>query len=115
MLSQNTAQDTARVHLLERVTYFLRFNDPKKAMALANEELALSRRLNYNFGMVFAFNHIGTIYKNMGVYDKAMFYYIQASRVSTRKDSSVFKGIALAYNNMALIYQGRGQYERAEH
>ncbi len=114
MLSNHPQQDTARVNLLDKLTYFIRFNDPKKALAFANEELELSRKLNYNYGLVFAFNQIGTIYKNMGAYDKAMFYYIQASRVSTRKDSTVSKGVALAYNNMALIYQGSGQYERAE-
>jgi signal transduction histidine kinase len=112
-LENHRTLDTARVNLLEKTTFLLRFNDPEKAMRLAGEQLQLAQQLHYNYGIVYALNHIGTIYKIMGATDKAMQHYIRASQVNAAADSNVMKGVALAYNNMGLVYRESDQYERA--
>ncbi|MEP7265376.1 MAG: response regulator [Bacteroidota bacterium] len=115
VLSNHPQIDTVRVRLLDNTTYLLRYNDPEKAMELATEQLQISQSLHFNYGVVYALNHIGTIYKIKGTFDKAMQHYIRASQVKPEKDSAVLKGVALAYNNMALVYRESDQYERAEY
>ena len=107
------SKDMNRVGLLEKASSKIRFNDPKAALRLATEALALSLQLNNNFGIVMAYNQLGTINKILGGYELAMYYFILASRVSALKDENVINGIALAYTNMAIINHERGQNERA--
>ena len=114
VLASHQTLDTARIQLLDRTVFLLRYNDTEKAMQLAGEQLQISQQLNYDYGVVFALNHIGTIYKIKGAFDKAMEHYIRASQVSSANDINVNKGISLAYNNMALIYRESDQLERAE-
>ena len=114
ILSKHPSKDLVRVQLLDKISNEVCFNDPDRAMVLAKEELELSKSIQCNYGIVHAYNLIGTILKRKGILDQAMNYFILASKVPSENDSSVSKGIALSYNNMALIYQEREQYRRAE-
>jgi signal transduction histidine kinase/Tfp pilus assembly protein PilF len=115
LLVLNSSQDldTERIRLLDKTVYLLHYNDPEKAMELAQEQLSVSETINYNYGIVYALNHIGTIYKIKGEYPQAMQHYIQASKISADADSNILKGVALAYNNIALIYMESDQNQRA--
>jgi signal transduction histidine kinase/CheY-like chemotaxis protein/tetratricopeptide (TPR) repeat protein len=106
-------RDTSRVNELTRQAYYYRFNDGSKSLKLGLEALSISKALNYDFGIVYSYNSIGSSWIHKGELQKALNCYLSAAQMKNSKDSMVLRGVALAYNNIGVISQDRKDYSHA--
>ena len=56
-------------------------------------------------------NNVGTIYDEMGNYDKALEYYKKGLQINTEINNA--KGISSCLNNIGVVYEEKGEFELA--
>jgi signal transduction histidine kinase/CheY-like chemotaxis protein/tetratricopeptide (TPR) repeat protein len=104
-LSDHPVKDTARVRILENLTFFQRYKDINKALKYAIEAYEISDSLNYSFGEVFSLNHIGSCYLAQGQNKKAIKQYLKVlNRKNDFNDEVILRAVSLAINNLGMVY-----------
>jgi len=72
------------------------------SLKYANNSLAKS---------VYIYNHLGTLYKELRMFDSSLFYHNKTLKFREIKNDTL--GIAHSYNNIALVYKHSGDYVTA--
>lgn len=103
--------DTLRVDMLNTLAWELVTNRPDSTLLLAEEALALAKKLNYQKGLALSYNRIGSAYNMQDQFPKALEYYLQALQAYEKIADK--KGQAAAMGNMAIIFKKQGNYEKS--
>ena len=68
----STAKGREKVDILNKICIEYMQSEPSKALDYAKQALTLATSIEYPRGRAAALNNIGVVYKNQGVYDKAL-------------------------------------------
>jgi serine phosphatase RsbU (regulator of sigma subunit)/Tfp pilus assembly protein PilF len=97
-----TAKDSARVDVLNDLSWEYRTNNLSRALHYAEEALKLAESINYSWGKVTAMNTLGGLHHSRSEYEKALEYYLGVIRIAeATKDRRL---LAKGYNNIGSVY-----------
>jgi tetratricopeptide (TPR) repeat protein len=85
--------------------------DMSKAMAFAEESLALDKKANNLSHLPLSLDEVGFIHQIMGEWDKSEQYYKEASSISQRLDD--FQAIADVFWCLGMLQIDKGEYTKA--
>lgn len=85
--------------------------DPKEAIELSQKALSLATRIDYDEGIFYAYNNLGTAYDGIGQEDSALFYFEKAMALGTEMEDEY--ALSVVKNNFGLYYLFRGNYKLA--
>ncbi|GHB55307.1 tetratricopeptide repeat protein [Persicitalea jodogahamensis] len=103
--------DTSRTMVLEQLGGALMYSQPLDAMKYARQGLALSEKAKYSLGTTRNLNRLGTIYRNVGSYAKALELHMEALRVAKENDD--LEGMAKINNSIGILYSEQKDSKRA--
>ncbi len=107
----DTAKNEHRVKALNELFRAHINSDPVKAIGYTREALILATSINDKKGMAASYNNLGVSYKNQGVLDKSLEYYIRS--LTIYESIANKEGIATSKNNISTIYSIKGDYGQA--
>lgn len=107
----SSATGREKVDLLNKIYIEYMESDPAKALEYSKEALILATSIEYPKGRAAALNNIGVVYKNQGVYDKALDNYIASIRISTGLENKL--PLASTMNNIGTVYSLKGTFDKA--
>jgi len=113
VLASHSINDSTRVKTLLKCAYVYRQNNIDSSFFCTNEAFAISKELNYDFGLIYSYNSLGTLNSTKGNLNVALQYFLKAAAMIHTKDSMVMHGVALAVNNIGLLYESRKEYFKA--
>jgi len=103
--------DTIKIRLLGKIAgNYLSLGSPE-TVKYCTEQLAMSEKLNYYFGIGSAHNMLGSYYSNKGMFEKALLH--QYKSLAVNKKSNDKHGEFSNYNNIGIIYSRQGKYPEA--
>ncbi len=108
----DTAKNEHRVKALNELFRAYINSDPVKAIGYTREALILATSINDKKGMAASYNNLGVSYKNQGVLDKSLEYYIRSLTLYESIDNK--EGIATSKNNISTIYSIKGDFGQAK-
>ena len=103
--------DTTKALALNEIGWDTSYDNLSAGLKYAEQSLNLSKQLGYSYGMMMAWNTIGTIYDDMGEYTKALDAHHQSLQIAER--DGVINSQATSWMNMALVYRTLGQYDKS--
>ncbi len=104
-------EDTARVKLLNAISFLYFTLDPDEGIRRGMESQALAEKLKWPKGLAGAYNSLGANYWAKYDYIQAQSIYWKYLRLTEQlKDQ---KGTAKGYHNLGLIYQTQYNYSKA--
>ena len=103
---QITQEDTAKIEILNSLSWQYRNTDFDKALLYAKEALSLSENLNIKLWISTSMNNMGHIYTFRGDYKNGLKYYL--SSLKLREEINDKRGVAKSLNNIGTVqfYQG---------
>ncbi len=104
--------DSVRANILSQLTWKLRDSDLQRALNYGVQSIDLISQLKLKSIDAKTSNYIGIIYRNLGDYNNAIFYYYRALKAA--KENKQTNQIAYAYNNIGEVYKYQGKLEEAE-
>ncbi|TRX62176.1 tetratricopeptide repeat protein [Fulvivirga sp. M361] len=107
----SSAKGKDRVDILNKIYIGYVQESPTKALSYSKDALDLASVINYPKGRAAALNNIGIVYKNQGVYDKALDYYIESIRISAELEDRML--LASTMNNIGTVYSLKETYDKA--
>jgi two-component system NtrC family sensor kinase len=110
LLSQKLP-DTTRTMVLEQLGQAITYSDPLQAMKYVREGLALAERSNYPKGIARNLNRLGSIYRSVGSYAKALESHLSGLRVA--RENNDRDGMARINNNIGILYSEQKDSKRA--
>jgi PAS domain S-box-containing protein len=84
-----------------------------EAMVFQQKALDAARKLQSDPDIVQEYNRIGIIYKNLGLYNDALEYFLKAITILEKNGDTNDGDIANLYNNLGNVYRKRGDLELA--
>jgi tetratricopeptide (TPR) repeat protein len=96
------------IHLAET---YIGMGNMSKAMAFAEESLALDRKANNLSHLPRSLDEVGSIHQIMGEWDKSEQYYKEAYSISQRIDD--FQAIASVFWFLGMLHIDKGEYIKA--
>jgi signal transduction histidine kinase len=109
--SLKTATDTNKVNILNKLSMqYFESNGPK-AIEFARQAIELSKTLNFQIGIVKAYNNIGIVHDVTGKYDSALYNYGLSLELSTKLNNK--KQMANTLNNIGLVHWNKGEFDNA--
>ncbi|WP_343909575.1 tetratricopeptide repeat protein [Aquimarina litoralis] len=112
-LDNHSEEDSVRVDILTELHEKLMFSAPLKAKKYAEEELKISKKINYKMGIGKGLLHLGDFYNNRNNLDSALYYYKQAKEEFNNRNS--YRGTLFVNYSMADILRSKGDFENAIH
>ncbi len=106
--------NTSGIEKVDTLNTLFRYHlnrDPKKAFEYTQEALNIAQDIDYQKGIATAMNNMGVAYKNQGIFDKSLKFYIEALEINREINNK--EGIANALNNIGTIYSLKYDHERA--
>jgi signal transduction histidine kinase/tetratricopeptide (TPR) repeat protein len=103
--------DSARVAILNELSFGFRAQNFAKALRYGEEALSLARRLGRAADEATALNNIGVAYRNERKDDRALEYFLQALAIRERIGDRA--GKAASYLSIGNIYFDAGEYDKA--
>lgn len=85
--------------------------DPKEAIDNSRKALSIATRIEYDEGIFYAYNNLGTAYDGIGQEDSALLYFEKALALGTEMEDEY--ALSVVKNNFGLYYLFRGNYELA--
>ena len=121
ILAQNTvdslknilpeSKDTSRVNILNALANEIHYENPKDAIKLTEQALALSKKINYERGIADSNDLLGRSYYELNEFKKTIKYYLEASKYySLIKDSLK---LGSEYNEIGVVFKNQGEYQKA--
>jgi serine phosphatase RsbU (regulator of sigma subunit)/tetratricopeptide (TPR) repeat protein len=110
-LLKNEMPDTTRAKVYYQLANKLRFNNPTEQKDYALKAIALSRKINFPFGLGSGYNQYAIAMENEGKYDLAIAYY--DSSMTIWKQTKHIEEEAKIYLNEANVYQRTADYTTA--
>ena len=108
---ETETSDTAKVKILNSLTWIYNSSEPAKAIEYGQEALELSEKNNFLKGKALSLNNLGVIYSIQGSYPKGLEYFLQA--LTVREELNDKKGISQSTNNIGILYKNLNQYDRS--
>ena len=106
ILLQASKKDTNRVNILNQICRTYWRISPDTSRKIANQSLALAKKLNFNAGIAAAENGIGASYYFEANYEQAVVHYKKALAMHISMKNEL--GMSKVYNNIGVIYKVRG-------
>lgn len=107
----DTARNERKVKTLNELFRANIQSDPVKALGYTREALNQATIIDDKKGMAASYNNLGVAYKNQGVLDKALQYYINS--LTLYEELGNKEGIATTKNNIATIFSLKGDFDEA--
>ncbi|GAB4054693.1 tetratricopeptide repeat protein [Spirosoma litoris] len=107
-LAQHLQADTVRVNRLNELAYLVRSDDPKQTVALAQEALTLSRKLQYQWGEAMSLYELGIGHDTYRDFHKTLPYLNEALSLFKRLNDRI--GLARVLSQIGWFYTQRGDY-----
>lgn len=112
LLNNHPDEDTVRVNLILSACYYEYTSNPDKNRSLAEEAIAISRKLNYTDGVGYAIRYIALYHWVKGSYDKAAAQGYDMVRIFEHNGNT--QGLAKAYGLLGLVHEEMRNFEKAE-
>ena len=111
LLETYKKEDTTRVSMLIDLTKYYHSRDFNDGLPLAQEALALAKKIGYKRGEGYSLNSLSTFYVIKGELDKGIAYALQAKKILEEiKDTD---NLIFTHNLLARIYTKNQQPEKA--
>ncbi len=91
-----------KVNTLNVIAWNISYNDFQQGIEYALLSVKEAKTINYNKGLSKAYNTLGTIYADLGMYNEALKYY--NITIEINKEHNLKDGMASAYANIANIH-----------
>lgn len=111
VLQENSLSDTARVNVLNRLAFFYRNSDIKKAFSFAFQAKELAEKIDYLQGLAESLGYLGLLYYREGRHDLAVDAHLKSLRLYEKLHNKRF--IAFRYNDLANVYVEQELYDKA--
>jgi signal transduction histidine kinase len=108
---KSAIEDTGKVRLLGKLSFqYYRF-DTDSGIYYAEKAIMLAEQLNWDLGLAFSYNYLGTNYAVKGNYPKALEYFHKSlSKYTAIGDK---QGVAFLCNNLGNFYRIRKEFPKA--
>lgn len=98
--------------------YLIKIRSYNEAALVLNDSIDLFSSLNkysskYSVNISASYNYLGQMYKELGDFQKAYDFFIQA--INTCNENSIIKGLEIFYSNAGQALYNLGDYEEAEY
>ncbi|HEY9083805.1 MAG TPA: SpoIIE family protein phosphatase [Vicingaceae bacterium] len=101
-----------KVNTLNVIAWNISYNDFQQGIDYALQSVKEAKAINYNKGLSKAYNTLGTIYADLGMYNEALKYY--NITIEINKEHDLKDGIASAYANIANIHAHLQNFKTAK-
>ncbi len=116
----SSGSDTAKANAYNLLAMEFRNSDPDTSIYFAKQALGLSIKTDHKIGIAGAYLWMGTAITNLGKYDEALEYLLQATEILNKtihQNPAQFREekrlLARANNNIGNIYDNRSNYPEA--
>jgi serine phosphatase RsbU (regulator of sigma subunit) len=103
--------DTVKAEVYNNLADYYRYNDANLHQQYALKAIALSRKINYTYGLANGYNLYGQWFENKANYDNALQYY--DSSLTKWNQLGQAEEVAHMYLNKANVYNRLGDYPSA--
>lgn len=103
--------DSLKIRILTRLHEKLMFSNPEEARGYALQELEISKRINYEYGIGLGHLHLGDYHFNKSSIDSAKYHYHIAK--SYFKKTKKIRGLIFVDYTLAEIFKEEGDYDTA--
>ncbi len=110
-LASRTEDDSIKVSILTRLHEKLMFSKPEEAKAYAQQELEISKKINYERGIALANMHFADYYTNRSENDSSIHYYHIAK--THFKNINSTRGVIFVNHSLAEIKRLTGNLDEA--
>lgn len=93
------------------LTDYYAYNEPNKAIRLANEFLVYGEKVDSADIIVYCYEILGECYYLRDNYDQSLTYFKKALGKQLESENEL--GIGKAYNNLGIVYRAKDDYTRA--
>ncbi|MBL1231913.1 MAG: SpoIIE family protein phosphatase [Flavobacteriales bacterium] len=101
-----------KVNTLNIIAWNISYNDFQQGIDYALQSAKEAKAINYNKGLSKAYNTLGTIYADLGMYNEALKYYNLTIEIN--KEYNLKDGMASAYANIANIHAHLQNFKTAK-
>jgi tetratricopeptide (TPR) repeat protein len=103
--------DSTKVEMLIDYCVANTFSNSEQNLKFATNAYEISTQIKYRVGKIRALNCIGNYYYQQAIYDKAIYYYTTALKISEQTND--FQNIVIGKSNLASIYNRTNQQTKA--
>ncbi|WP_114491989.1 tetratricopeptide repeat-containing sensor histidine kinase [Candidatus Ulvibacter alkanivorans] len=105
------ANDSVRLRIFNKVSFYYIFNDPPRAKALLNKGIEEARERSVPFSEAELVNTLGIYYDVSGDANAAKQYFEEALQLSTANEFPTIT--VMVINNLGMFHWNKGNYEEA--
>ncbi|MAP53956.1 tetratricopeptide repeat protein [Altibacter sp.] len=106
-----TANDSVRLRIFNKVSFYYIFNDPPRAKQLLQNAIAEAKNKKVPFSEAELVNTYGIYYDVSGQSDSANYYFKEALALSQQKDFETIT--VMVINNLGMFHWNKGNYQEA--
>jgi tetratricopeptide (TPR) repeat protein len=103
--------DTARVLAMHDVAYNYLYSNTDSSAWYAQQAMTLSKKINYERGVIRSMNDIGNALNGTGSYSTALEIFLEVLERSEKLQDEKLKGVS--FNNIGEVYKSQGDYREA--
>ena len=103
--------DSNKVNLMWKIANVSSIYDPENALLLANEALALAKRIKYEEGQSRALGILANTFVNIGNYTRALQFNLQRLQIEEKNNDPV--NLASVLMNIGVVYVFQEEYRKA--
>ncbi|MFH6603941.1 tetratricopeptide repeat protein [Maribacter algicola] len=111
VLSNHPNRDSIRVDILTELHEELMFSQPLLAKKYAQEELSISKEIDYKMGIGKGYMHLADFFVNRNSTDSALYYYNNAKQLFTSINKA--RGLIFVNYSIADIERSNGNFDKA--
>lgn len=110
-LAKRKEDDSLKVMILTRLHEKLMFSKPEEAKAYAEQELKISKKINYTKGIAVSNMHLADYFANRSENDSALYYYDKAKTFFEEANS--IRGLIFVNHSLSSIESSNGNLDKA--
>ncbi|MBI3509478.1 MAG: tetratricopeptide repeat protein [Bacteroidetes bacterium] len=111
VLIKTNIEDTTRAVALNDIGWDTSYENLAVGLKYCEEALELSRKINFPKGMILAYNSLGTIYEDMGEYNKAIDSHNRCLQIADSIGNRYNQ--ATSWMNLSLVYKTLREKKKA--
>lgn len=108
---KQTKDLTEQVNLFNFLAEEYKDIDLNEAIELSRRALKVANKIDYQLGICYAYNVIGTVYDDLGVIDSAYYYFDRAMTIAVQEEDQY--ALSVVKNNFGIHYLFAGNYTLA--
>ena len=103
LLSRKESEsDTLQINFLNQTAAKFLNSNPDTAFVFTKKALLLAEKINFHAGLAQAYENLGWIFYNQGIFRQAIAYFLKA--IDFYKETGDKKGLAQTYNHLGIAY-----------